>query len=208
MKKWGGPILSHLCQFLDFKFFYKCLTFHRGKKTLFFRKCPNNGLVSEKKIHCIFRYNRGGGEVRPKCNICFIPEAPILFVFCLLYIICLFFKEGVFYYKRKKSVTWQNCQINIVRKSEILAKQQQTHWTVTWGWGGCDYLHQFQTVSYKIHTGMRIIVQMEASWEAVLFGSEDELCSRLNKNDLIRIKQTTLTCHILVSETIHFRMIW
>ena len=69
-------------------------------------------------------------------------------------------------------------------------------------WLGFEYRMMRQ------HTGMKIIVQMEASWEAVLFGSDDELCSRLNKNDLIRIKQTTLTCHILVSKTIHFRMIW
>ena len=54
----------------------------------------------------------------------------------------------------------------------------------------------------KAHTGMKIIVQMEASWEAVLFGSEDELCSRLNKNDLIRIKQTCDYVSPLVTPTV------
>ena len=39
----GGPILIR--QFWYFEIFYKCLTFQGGKKTLFFKKYPNNGLV-------------------------------------------------------------------------------------------------------------------------------------------------------------------
>ena len=44
----GVPYLVIFPRFLYFKNFYKCLTSHKGKKTLFFKKCPNNGLVSEK----------------------------------------------------------------------------------------------------------------------------------------------------------------
>ena len=32
---------------MDLEIFYKCLTFQGGKKHFFFKKCPNNGLVSE-----------------------------------------------------------------------------------------------------------------------------------------------------------------
>ena len=46
-----------------------------------------------------------------------------------------------------------------------------------------ECLSKCQDYNQRLHTGMKIIVQMEASWEAVLFGSEDELCSRLNKNE-------------------------
>ena len=35
--------------FNDFKNFYKCFDFSGGQKTLFFKKCPIGGLVSEKK---------------------------------------------------------------------------------------------------------------------------------------------------------------
>ena len=38
----------------------------RGKKTLFFKKCPNNGLVSEKKYIGFFFTVGGGGGVRSK----------------------------------------------------------------------------------------------------------------------------------------------
>ena len=47
MKKWGGSHIGIFCRFLDFGNFYKF-------RTLFFsKKCPNNGLVPEKKyIDC------------------------------------------------------------------------------------------------------------------------------------------------------------
>ena len=65
----GVPILFR--QFLDFENFYKCLIFPGGKKHFFFKKCPNNGLVSEKK-YIIFSVTLGGGMgVGPDCNICY-----------------------------------------------------------------------------------------------------------------------------------------
>ncbi len=44
-------LLTKLC---NTKNFYKCLTFLGGKKFFFLQKCPKSGLVSLKKIHCIF----------------------------------------------------------------------------------------------------------------------------------------------------------
>ena len=58
-----------------------------------------------------------------------------------------------------------------------------------------------------IHTGMKIIVQMEASWEAVLFGSEDDLCCRLNKNNLIRIYQIILKWMVSLTKIWHVRVV-
>ena len=39
---------------LDFEIFYMCLTFLGGKEHFFFKKCPNNGLVSEKNTSNTF----------------------------------------------------------------------------------------------------------------------------------------------------------
>ena len=61
----GVPYLAIFGRFLDFENFYKCLTFLGGKKHFFFKKCPNNGLVSEKKYIEKFFIVEGGG-VRPK----------------------------------------------------------------------------------------------------------------------------------------------
>ena len=43
----GVQFLVIFHRILDFENFYKCLTF-LGGKNIFFQKCPNNGLVSEK----------------------------------------------------------------------------------------------------------------------------------------------------------------
>ena len=64
-KKGGPQYLVIFLRFLDLENFYKCLTF-QGGKTLFFKKCPNNGLVSEKKIHWFFF--RVGGLPRSGCS--------------------------------------------------------------------------------------------------------------------------------------------
>ena len=56
----GSQYLANFQQFLDFENFYKCLTFLGGKKHFFFKKWPNNGLVSEKK-YIIFSDTLGGG---------------------------------------------------------------------------------------------------------------------------------------------------
>ena len=62
-KYWTPPLFSP-------KFFFTKMTqnglkwilnISRGKKTLFFKKCPNNGLVSEKKYIGFF-FTVGGGE--------------------------------------------------------------------------------------------------------------------------------------------------
>ena len=52
----GGPILSHFSPIFGFRKFLQVFDISRGEKTLFFKKCPNSGLVSEKKY--FFRYSR------------------------------------------------------------------------------------------------------------------------------------------------------
>ena len=44
--------------------------------------------------------------------------------------------------------------------------------------------------------------------EGGLLINEDYLCSWLDENDIVRIKQTPLTCQISICEVIHFRRIW
>ena len=58
----GSQYLANFRQFLDFENFYECLTFLRGKKHFFFKKCPNNGLVSEKNTLFFFVTIVGGGS--------------------------------------------------------------------------------------------------------------------------------------------------
>ena len=53
-KKGGVPILSHFSAIFGFRKFLQVFDISRGKKTLFFKKCPNNGLVSEKKYIVFF----------------------------------------------------------------------------------------------------------------------------------------------------------
>ena len=48
-KKGGIQYLAFFCQFLDVENLKKYLTFEGGKKPNILKKCPNNGLVSEKK---------------------------------------------------------------------------------------------------------------------------------------------------------------
>ena len=69
-KSGGGPILSHFPAIFGFWKFLQVFDISRGKKTFFFKKCPNNGLVSEKK-YIIFSVTLGRGGVRPDCNICY-----------------------------------------------------------------------------------------------------------------------------------------
>ena len=64
-KRGGVPYLAIFGRFLDFENFYKCLTFLGGKKHFFFKKCPINGLASEKKYIENFSI-LGGVGVRPK----------------------------------------------------------------------------------------------------------------------------------------------
>ena len=72
MKKRGGvPYLAIFGRFLDFENFYKCLTFLGGKKHFFFKKCPNNGLVSEKKYIEKFFIVGGGSDPSMKNFILF-----------------------------------------------------------------------------------------------------------------------------------------
>ena len=61
---WGGPILSHFLPIFGFWKFLQVFDISGGQKTLFFKKCPNNGLVSEKKY--IEKFFIVGGGVRPK----------------------------------------------------------------------------------------------------------------------------------------------
>ena len=65
--KKGGPILSHFWPIFGFWKFLQLFDISGGQKTLFFKKCPNNGLVSEKKYIETFSI-LGGGGVRPKCG--------------------------------------------------------------------------------------------------------------------------------------------
>ena len=62
-KRGGVPILSHFSAIFGFRKFLQVFDISRGRKTLFFKKCPKNGLVSEKK-NCFF-FTVGGG-VRSK----------------------------------------------------------------------------------------------------------------------------------------------
>ena len=59
-KKGGVPILSNFLTIFCFRKFLQVFDISRGKKTLFFKKCPNNGLVSEKNT-LFFFHGRGGG---------------------------------------------------------------------------------------------------------------------------------------------------
>ena len=52
MKKGGGGEPIKFLQVFDISM---------GKKHFFFKKCPNNGLVSEKK-YIVFFHSRGGGQ--------------------------------------------------------------------------------------------------------------------------------------------------
>ena len=62
-KKGGVPILSHFSAIFGFRKFLQVFDISRGKKTLFFKKCPNNGLVSEKK-YIVFFFMVGGGQIK------------------------------------------------------------------------------------------------------------------------------------------------
>ena len=64
-KRGGGLILSHfLVDFGILKIFTSVRHF-KGAKNTFFKKCPNSGLVSEKKYIVLFVTIGGGGGVRP-----------------------------------------------------------------------------------------------------------------------------------------------
>ena len=63
-KSGAGPILSHFWPIFGFWKFLQVFDISGGQKTLFFKKCPNNGLVSEKKY--IEKFFIVGGGVRPK----------------------------------------------------------------------------------------------------------------------------------------------
>ena len=73
-EKWGGtPILSHFSPISAIlKIFTSVLTF-LGGKNFFFAKVPQWWSSFLKKIHCIFRYIRGGeGGGQTGCNKCYI----------------------------------------------------------------------------------------------------------------------------------------
>ena len=63
-KKGGGPILSHFWPIFGFWKFLQVFDISGGQKTLFFKKCPNNGLVSEKKYIEKFSIVGGGGQTQ------------------------------------------------------------------------------------------------------------------------------------------------
>ena len=58
-KKGGVPILSNFLAIFEFRKFLQVFDISRGKKTLFFKKCSNNGLVSEKKLHFFIFFIEG-----------------------------------------------------------------------------------------------------------------------------------------------------
>ena len=56
----GGPILSHFSAILGLRKLLQVFDISRGKKTIFFKNCPNNGLLSKKK-YIVFFFTVGGG---------------------------------------------------------------------------------------------------------------------------------------------------
>ena len=87
----GVQILSHFLAIFGFWKFLQVFDISRGQKTLFFKKCPNNGLVSEKKYIEKFSILGGWGGSDPSM------ENSILFFF--------FFFEGFPYghFSQKRS---------------------------------------------------------------------------------------------------------
>ena len=71
-KKGGVPKLSHFSAIFGFRKFLQVFDISRGKKTLFFKKCPNNGLVLEKK-YIVFFFTVGGvRSKREKFHVFFV----------------------------------------------------------------------------------------------------------------------------------------
>ena len=56
----GGPILSHFSPIFGFRKFLQVFDISRGENKLFFKKFPNNGLVSETKYIKYFLHQGGG----------------------------------------------------------------------------------------------------------------------------------------------------
>ena len=102
-EKWGGtPILSHFSPISAIlKIFTSVLTF-LGGKNFFFAKVPQWWSSFLKKIHCIFRYIRGGrgGVRRDVTNVTFFfliffEGFPKLCNFFLMFILIISLKESL-----------------------------------------------------------------------------------------------------------------
>ena len=71
-----------------------------------------------------------------------------------------------------------------------------------WYWDDAEVIQRYYLCS--AHESENYL-EMEASWEAVLFTSEDELCSCLDKNNIIRIHQIILKWMISLIKIWHVR---